>query len=147
MHLRFNNSLRATLAVLALLVGVLTAFPAAAEQAPLTTPEVVEVQQICTQVIVYGKNPGNGNCTQYATPCDVPPGWSYYYTLEDCQAAGTTASTLSTPEVTEAQTCIQVITYGKHPGTGECREYPTPCDVPNGWASYYSLEECQAAGS
>ena len=41
--------------------------------------------------------------------------------------------------------CIQVITWGKHPGTGECIAFPTPCDVPGGWDSFFSLEECQAA--
>ncbi len=29
--------------------------------------------------------------------------------------------------------CIQVITAAKNPETGECREFPTPCDVPEGW--------------
>lgn len=29
--------------------------------------------------------------------------------------------------------CIQVITPAKNTATGECREFPTPCDVPNGW--------------
>jgi len=43
------------------------------------------------------------------------------------------------------QPCIQVITWGKHPGTGECVQFPTPCDVPQGWESFSSLEECQAA--
>jgi hypothetical protein len=30
-------------------------------------------------------------------------------------------------------TCIQVITPAKNPLTGECREFPTPCNVPPGW--------------
>ncbi len=29
--------------------------------------------------------------------------------------------------------CIQVITPAKNPTTGECKEFPTPCDVPKGW--------------
>ncbi|MFC4158500.1 hypothetical protein [Chitinimonas lacunae] len=29
--------------------------------------------------------------------------------------------------------CIQVITPAYNPLTGECREFPTPCDVPFGW--------------
>ena len=29
--------------------------------------------------------------------------------------------------------CIQVITYAVNPLTGECKEFPTPCDVPKGW--------------
>jgi len=41
--------------------------------------------------------------------------------------------------------CIQVITYGQNPGTGECQQFATPCDVPNGWCSYSTLEECQTS--
>lgn len=29
--------------------------------------------------------------------------------------------------------CIQVITPAQNPQTGETREFPTPCDVPEGW--------------
>lgn len=29
--------------------------------------------------------------------------------------------------------CIQVIAYAKDPQTGECKEFPTPCAVPEGW--------------
>ena len=36
--------------------------------------------------------------------------------------------------LTEAGTvCAQVITPAVNPLTGECREFPTPCDVPRGW--------------
>lgn len=33
----------------------------------------------------------------------------------------------------EGTVCIQVITPAKNPETGEVVEYPTPCDVPDGW--------------
>lgn len=29
--------------------------------------------------------------------------------------------------------CIQVITPARNPDTGEIKEFPTPCDVPEGW--------------
>lgn len=29
--------------------------------------------------------------------------------------------------------CIQVITTAKDPITGETKDFPTPCDVPEGW--------------
>ncbi len=29
--------------------------------------------------------------------------------------------------------CVQVITPAKNPATGEVVDYPTPCDVPDGW--------------
>ena len=36
-------------------------------------------------------------------------------------------------KVENVSLCIQVITPARNPETGECKEYPTPCDVPNGW--------------
>lgn len=44
-------------------------------------------QGICIQVIAYGKNPGNGRCCVFSTPCAVPPGWDVFFTLEECEAA------------------------------------------------------------
>lgn len=35
--------------------------------------------------------------------------------------------------------CIQVITPAKDPKTGQCKEFPTPCDVPEGWET---LDSC-----
>lgn len=40
------------------------------------------------------------------------------------------------PELTqeeENEICIQVITPARNPETGEVVEFPTPCDVPDGW--------------
>lgn len=37
------------------------------------------------------------------------------------------------PGSDEGRFCIQVITPAKNPPTGECKEFPTPCDVPEGW--------------
>lgn len=33
----------------------------------------------------------------------------------------------------DATICIQVITPARNPQTGEIKEFPTPCDVPEGW--------------
>lgn len=33
----------------------------------------------------------------------------------------------------ESEICIQVITPARNPKTGEIRDFPTPCDVPEGW--------------
>ena len=33
----------------------------------------------------------------------------------------------------EGVVCIQVITPARNPETGEIHEFPTPCDVPEGW--------------
>ncbi|MDA2922804.1 DUF5667 domain-containing protein [Patescibacteria group bacterium AH-259-L07] len=37
--------------------------------------------------------------------------------------------------------CIQVITPAKNPVTNQCREFPTPCDVPEGWEKVDSCED------
>ena len=43
--------------------------------------------EICIQVIVFARNPGNGRCCQFANPCSVPPGWGpAFFTLEQCEA-------------------------------------------------------------
>lgn len=38
-----------------------------------------------------------------------------------------------TPTPVSPPVCIQVITNARNPFTGECRAFPTPCDVPSGW--------------
>lgn len=42
--------------------------------------------------------------------------------------------------------CAQVITPAKNPATGECREFSTPCDVPEGWAVVGSCEQAADEG-
>ncbi len=37
------------------------------------------------------------------------------------------------PHVEEPRMCAQVITPARNPDTSEIREFPTPCDVPEGW--------------
>ena len=44
--------------------------------------------EICIQVIAYGRNPGNGRCCVFPNPCSVPNGWEVFFTLEECEAAG-----------------------------------------------------------
>lgn len=41
-------------------------------------------------------------------------------------------TTDTTPDE-EGVVCIQVITPARNPQTGEVRDFPTPCDVPEGW--------------
>ena len=33
----------------------------------------------------------------------------------------------------DTEICIQVVTAARNPMDGEIREFPTPCDVPDGW--------------
>lgn len=48
------------------------------------------------------------------------------------------------PEEPEGM-CIQMIAFAKHPDTGVCCQYPTPCHAPEGWETYPNLEECEGA--
>lgn len=75
-------------------------------------------------------------------PSRVPVGAPYanlttqYFTLRGrvlvplCQTA--LAPTALAPRE-KAPICIQVITPARDPRTGMVREFPTPCDVPEGW--------------
>lgn len=41
--------------------------------------------------------------------------------------------TETAPQEEEGTVCIQVITPARHITTGEIKEFPTPCDVPQDW--------------
>jgi manganese oxidase len=47
---------------------------------------------------------------------DADPGWNAY-------------------PLGEPINCTQVITYAQDPATGECHQFATPCDVPDGWGA------------
>ncbi len=88
----------------------------------------------CADVVTYGIDPDTGDCDEFSNPCEVPDGWkkSYYGCPEsgDDDSAGTQSD-----DGDEA--CVQVIAYGTDPDTGECQQFPTPCDVPDGWDISY----------
>lgn len=44
------------------------------------------------------------------------------------------------PASEQKRVCIQVVTPAKNTTTGECREFPTPCDIPSGWIKVVSCE-------
>ncbi len=44
----------------------------------------------------------------------------------------------------KGRVCTQVITPAKNETTGECKEFPTPCDVPDGWEK---VRSCSATTS
>ena len=48
-------------------------------------PRPLGPKEICTQNIVWAKNPVNGACCQYATPCNAPKGWKTYSSKVECQ--------------------------------------------------------------
>ncbi|MEK7063591.1 MAG: hypothetical protein AAB955_02800 [Patescibacteria group bacterium] len=49
------------------------------------------------------------------------------------QAPVAETNTETPTENEETTICAQVITPAVNPDTGEIREFPTPCDVPEGW--------------
>ncbi|MBI4153541.1 hypothetical protein HY503_00865 [Candidatus Woesebacteria bacterium] len=69
----------------------------------------------------------------------------YQKNIEEKKLALSTEPSAIIPQASPAfgtqesgQACIQVITPAKNPATGECSEFPTPCDVPTGWVQVSS---------
>jgi len=59
-----------------------------------------------------------------------------------------TVATLLAEMATAAGTdlaCIQVIAWAKNPQSGECRMFPTPCDIPAGWVQVRACPAPSAA--
>ena len=56
-----------------------------------------------------------------------------YYTKQIKPTPTPTPSAGSGQAPSEDEFCIQVITPARDPKTGECKDFPTPCDVPEGW--------------
>ena len=46
--------------------------PASAGQAPSACPPPKQSSDVCAAVMVYVKNPANGTCCAYGSPCAVP---------------------------------------------------------------------------
>jgi len=71
-----------------------------------------------------------------------------------CTERGTWACTLvycGEPQCAPARelpadvACVAVIAYGQEPNSGLCCEYPSPCQVPDGWTPFNTLEECEGS--
>lgn len=75
----------------------------------------------------FVSKPSQKACTQEAKLC---PDGSYV------GREGSNCEFKKCPETTkkdEGQICAQVMTPARDPKTGECKEFPTPCDVPKDW--------------
>ncbi|MBI2022200.1 hypothetical protein HYS93_04985 [Candidatus Daviesbacteria bacterium] len=70
----------------------------------------------------------------YPAQCNTPDNRHFVQQLSDEEK-----EKLKPPK--DNQVCIQVITPAKNPKTGECKDFPTPCDVPEGWDK---VESCQS---
>lgn len=68
--------------------------------------------------------------TQY-TDTNPPAGKTYYRVCAITNSNERFCSSVATLGVEKTTLCMQVITYAKK--GNECTEYPTPCDVPEGW--------------
>lgn len=96
----------------------------------------------CAQVVVRARNPLNGEIKEFGTPCDVPKGWEEIENSVGSDSNADTATNTPAPSDAtstplplneEQSACIQVITRARNMTTGEERDFPTPCDVPQGW--------------
>ncbi|MDP2709375.1 MAG: hypothetical protein Q8O93_05045 [bacterium] len=77
--------------------------------------------------------PAQTGCTMEAKLC--PDGSAVGRSGPNCEFAAC--------PVENGQVCIQVITPAKNKQTGECKEFATPCAVPEGWDK---LDSCAAEG-
>jgi hypothetical protein len=62
-------------------------------------------------------------------------GFGYYQFVYTKQPASlpTPQTATTTPNTDTDTVCAQVITSARNPDTGDITEFPTPCDVPEGW--------------
>lgn len=68
-----------------------------------------------------------------------------YYFIKGTVQPKPTPYVSTQPSTPAPEVCIQVITPAKNPQTGECKEFPTPCDVPTGWQTIQSCNSTPTA--
>lgn len=74
----------------------------------------------------------------YPGQCNTPDGRHFVQQLSDEKKKKLIPPTdISTDS---GKICAQVITLAKDPETGECKEFPTPCEVPEGWEKVGSCD-------
>lgn len=80
---------------------------------------------------LYGCKTKSGTCPQISLMCVE----GYETVFKGLNANGCAIySCVKKPETTTSTPiCIQVITPAQNPATGECKVFPTPCDVPSAW--------------
>lgn len=89
---------------------------------------IPEFETISAQVMTPAENPETGEVRFFPTPAGVPAGWVVI------DAPMPPPEPPMPPDGSD-DFCAQVLTYGQNPDTGEWETFPTPCDVPDGWAS------------
>ena len=59
----------------------------------------------------------------------------YIFEVSDYGSPGTGSAQLQQHSANEddSEVCIQVVTSARDPQTGYIKQFPTPCDVPEGW--------------
>ncbi|MBI2405498.1 hypothetical protein HYV21_00380 [Candidatus Microgenomates bacterium] len=88
--------------------------------------------------------PNQTACTQEAKIC--PDGSAVGRVGPNCEFAECPTPQTPQPSPNKSPTvCIQVITPAKNQQTGECKEFPTPCDVPTGWQTIQSCNSTPTA--
>lgn len=53
---------------------------------PSDCPPPRQTDEICPQVVVWAKNPQDGTCCQYGTPCSAPEGWETFHSEAECRS-------------------------------------------------------------
>lgn len=77
----------------------------------------------CAEMTVFGRDPGDGACHEFASPCDVPDAWEYFAELELCEVGHFMCG--STSECGEEEVCD--LTSCALDAVGVCVERPEVC--------------------
>lgn len=88
------------------------------------------------QVNSYGeclKSEGSKILEMYPSVCVTKDGKRFAQLLSDEEKKKLQ------PLQSDQKVCAQIITPAKNPKTGECKDFPTPCDMPQGWDK---VDEC-----
>ena len=170
-------SSRLSIAGLLVLLALLVAVPASAQNDPPPNEPCGDLTRQCAEMTddeLYaaavltstGASLGTcyvydaGSCTSCACPYYVKLSWEdgskgydggtgCLHSQQDviavlrslCATGQCGCPTNSNP----SPTCLQVVTWGKDPLTGTCCQYPNPCLVPDGWATFYTQQDCENA--
>jgi hypothetical protein len=103
----------------------------------------------CTDNIVHARDPNAQGitCCTYASPCEAPAGWTQYGSRTDCTGGGGPNQCAPARIPSEPVECPLVITWGLNPENGACCQYPSPCQVPDGYKPFPSGGECEEAAN
>jgi hypothetical protein len=114
-----------------------------------TAGDIGQAVRTCMQKFQESSiQPRKSVCPAMPTVSECPPGQErvVVFKSEECGVYyGCKGSSAAFPPRADGTSCVQVVTPAQNPETGECRKFPTPCDVPQGWK--HGCENIPTTGS